>query len=132
VNEDDIDLFGDDDEEELEAAKKLQEKIAAEKAASKAGKGKGERTLIVIEVKPYEAECDLEAMAQGIKKIDHEGIQNWGAEHKLEPVAFGIKKLVISAVIYDNLMDFDTLSDIITEIYEDDIQSIDVQAMSKV
>mmetsp|Transcript_8024 Transcript_8024/g.15932 ORF Transcript_8024/g.15932 Transcript_8024/m.15932 type:complete len:180 (-) Transcript_8024:352-891(-) len=125
----DDDLFGDDDEE---AEKALAEKMAAEKAARKAGKGKGERSLIVLEVKPFDAETDLEELAKGIKKFEHEGIQNWGKEHKLMPVAFGIKKLAISAVVYDDLMGVDGLSDMIEEKYGDLIQSIDVQAMSKV
>jgi len=103
-DDDDMDLFGSDDEEDVAAAAALQEKIAAEKAARKAGKGKGERSLIVLEVKPFDAETDLVKMAKGIKTIEHEGIQNWGQEHKLIPVAFGIKKLAISAVVYDNLM----------------------------
>ncbi|GBG24342.1 Elongation factor 1-beta [Hondaea fermentalgiana] len=128
-DDDDFDLFGDDDEE---AEKALAEKMAAEKAARKAGKGKGERSLIVLEVKPYDAETDLEVLAKGIKKFEHEGIQNWGKEHKLLPVAFGIKKLAISAVVYDDLMGVDGLSDLIEEKYGDLIQSIDVQAMSKV
>ena len=129
---DDLDLFGDDDEEEAEALKKLNEKMDAEKKANKAGKGKGERSLIVLEVKPFDAETDLQAVAKGIKTIEHEGIQNWGKEHKLMPIAFGVCKLAISAVVYDDLMDIDGLCELINAKYENDIQSIDCQAMSKV
>jgi elongation factor 1-beta len=128
----DLDLFGDDDEEEAEALKKLNEKMEAEKKANKAGKGKGERSLIVLEVKPFDAETDLQAVAKGIKTIEHEGIQNWGKEHKLMPIAFGVCKLAISAVVYDELMDIDGLCELINAKYENDIQSIDCQAMSKV
>ena len=106
--------------------------MAAEKAARKAGKGKGERSLIVLEVKPYEAELDLNIIAKQLKKIEHDGIQNWGIEHKLVPVAFGIKKLQISVVVYDDLMGVDGLSDIIEDKFGDDVQSVDVFAMSKV
>jgi elongation factor 1-beta len=129
---DDLDLFGDDDEEEAEALKKLNEKMEAEKKANKAGKGKGERSLIVLEVKPFDAETDLQTVAKGIKTIEHEGIQNWGKEHKLMPIAFGVCKLAISAVVYDDLMDIDGLCELINAKYENDIQSIDCQAMSKV
>jgi elongation factor 1-beta len=129
---DDLDLFGDDDEEEAEALKKLNEKMEAEKKANKAGKGKGERSLIVLEVKPFDAETDLQAVAKGIKMIEHEGIQNWGKEHKLMPIAFGVCKLAISAVVYDDLMDIEGLSELINAKYENDVQSIDCQAMSKV
>lgn len=77
-------------------------------------------------------ETDLEAMAQEIKKIEHPGIQNWGAEHKLVPVAFGIKKLVISAVVFDDDIQTDDFEEILMEKFGDDIQSVDVAAMSKV
>jgi len=129
---DDDDLFGEETEEDIAARKALDEKMAAEKAARKAGKGKGERSLIVLEIKPFDAETDLETIAKNVKKIEHEGIQNWGLEHKFIPIAFGVKKLAISAVVYDDYMDVDKLSELINEIHEDDIQSIDVQAMSKV
>lgn len=126
---DDDDLFGDDDGA---AAKALQEKLkkeAVERGKRKAAKA---RSLIVLEVKPFDAETDLETLAKNIKSMTHEGIQNWGQEHKLEPVAFGIKKLVISCVVHDNLVGMDDIIDMINDKYEDDIQSIDVQSMSKV
>jgi len=126
------DLFGSDTEEDKAAMDALNAKMQAEKTASKAGKGKGHRSLIVLEVKPYSAETDLQTMAKGIKTIQHEGIQNWGQEHKLMPIAFGVFKLAISAVVYDDLMDIDGLTELINEKYEDDIQSVDCQAMSKV
>ena len=70
-------------------------KIDAEKAARTAGKGMGERSLIVLEVKPFDAEKDFQAIARGIKSIEREGIQNWGRKHKLQPVAFGVFKLAM-------------------------------------
>jgi len=131
--EDDMDdLFGSDTEEDKAAMEALNAKMQAEKVASKAGKGKGHRSLIVLEVKPYDAETDLEAMAKGIKQMEHEGIQNWGQEHKLMPIAYGVFKLAISAVVYDDLMDIDGLVELINTKYEDEIQSVDCQAMSKV
>lgn len=126
---DDDDLFGDDDEDDG-AAEALKAKLEAAKRLAK--KEKAQRSLIVLEVKPFEVECDLEAMALGIKKIEHEGIQNWGAEHKLIPVAYGIKKLAISVVVFDEKMLVDDLCEMIEAKYGDDVQSIDVQAMSKV
>ena len=125
----DDDLFGDDDDDAEAAA--LAEKMAAaakkkKKAAPKA------RSMIVLEVKPFDAETDLEALAQGIKKITHEGIQNWGQEHKLQPIAFGIKKLIISLVVFDDLIGTDDITDMLEGKFEDDIQSIDIAAFSKV
>jgi len=125
----DDDLFGDDGDDAEAAA--LAEKMAAaakkkKKAAPKA------RSMIVLEVKPFDAETDLESLAQGIKKITHEGIQNWGQEHKLQPVAFGIKKLIISLVVFDDLIGVDDITDLLQDKFDDDIQSIDVAAFSKV
>ena len=81
--EDDDDLFGDDgDGEDDEAA-----------AAKKEKKKPIERSQVVIEVKPWEAETDLEELAKKIKATKIEGL-NWGEGHKLVPVAFGIKKLL--------------------------------------
>lgn len=131
AEEEEDDLFGSDDEDE-EAVAALNAKLAAEKAARKAGKGKGERSLIVLEVKPFESEFDLNELAKSIKKIEHEGIQNWGLEYKLVPVAFGIKKLQISVVVYDDLVGVDLLTELIEDNFGDDVQSVDVFAMSKV
>ena len=125
----DDDLFGDDDGA---AAKAIQEKLKKEAKARADKKLKNARTMFVLEVKPFEPDLDLQELALNIKKLEHKGIQNWGAEHKLEPVAFGIKKLVISVVVYDELISVDDIIDLINEKYEDDVQSIDIQAMSKV
>lgn len=127
---DDDDLFGGDGGD-ADAAAALKAKLEEAKKKKEKEKAKA-RSLIVLEVKPYEADFDLEELAQSIKKMEHEGVQNWGLEHKLVPIAFGIKKLQISAVVYDDLCGVDELSEMIMEQHEDDIQSIDVQAMSKV
>jgi len=61
-DDDDMDLFGDDDEEDLEAKKKLEE---AKKANAKKAKDKpAAKSLILFEVKPYEAETDLDDLAK--------------------------------------------------------------------
>ena len=73
----------------------------------------------------------LETLALNIKKLKHDGIQNWGQEHKLQPVAFGIKKLIISLVVFDDLIGVDDITDMLMDKYEDDIQSIDIGAFSK-
>jgi len=132
--EDDDDLFASSDEE---ADRAHEEALKAKVAAARAGKPVKEkpkqRSLIVLEIKPNEIETDLNAMAQKIKSdITHKGIQNWGAEHKLLPVAYGIMKLAISVVVWDDDIDTEQIEEIIMEKFPDDIQSIDVAAMSKV
>ena len=88
--------------------------------------------MIVLEVKPFDADTDLEQLALNIKQLSHEGDPNWGQEHKLQPIAFGIKKLIISLVVFDDLIGVDDITDMLTDKYEDDIQSIDIGAFSKV
>ena len=102
-------------------------------------KGKAARRDInsyIFDVKPYDTETDLEAMAQGLKAIDHSGIKSWGVEHKLIPVAFGIKKLRIQVICFGddgegNMFGEDELFDLFNEQYEDDIQSIDTHSFTK-
>ena len=115
----------------LEDDEELLAKMAASAQKSKKEKPKA-RSMIVLEVKPFDAETDLEALALNIKKLTHDGIQNWGQEHKLQPIAFGIKKLIISLVVFDDLIGVDDITDMLTDKYEDDIQSIDIGAFSKV
>ena len=134
-DDDDDSLFGSDDEEDAAAAAKIKADFEAKKAAAAQRLIDNEakaRSMIVFEVKPYEIETDLQALAKSIKAITHEGIQNWGQEHKLEPVAFGICKLVLSVIVFDKLCGMDEIEDAIMAQFEDDIQSIDVAAMSKV
>ncbi|KAG7387591.1 Elongation factor 1-beta [Phytophthora pseudosyringae] len=129
-DEDDDDMFGDDDEDEDEAAKALAAKRAeAAKAAKKEKKKPVERSQVVIEVKPWEAETDLEELAAKIKALPVEGL-TWGEGHKLVPVAFGIKKLLVQCVIIDDLVLLDDITEAI-ESFEDYVQSVDVASMNK-
>lgn len=128
---DDDDLFGGGDDDGA-AAEALQKKLRKEAEDRAAKKLKNARSMIVLEIKPYEADTDLELLAKNIKALEHEGIQNWGQEHKLEKIAFGICKLVVSVVVFDEKCGLDDIVDLINEKYEDDVQSVDIQAMSKV
>ena len=150
-DEDDLDdMFGDSDEETEEEAQAKQDAIDriaaahnAKKEASRIAKGKAKRRDInsyVFDVKPYEIETDLETMAQDFKKITCNGIKAWGVEHKLIPVAFGIKKLRIQVIVYGddgdgvtigNSFGEDELFDLMNELHEDDIQSIDTHSFTK-
>lgn len=129
-DEDDDDLFGDDDDEDDEAAKALAAKRAeAAKTAKKEKKKPVERSQVVIEVKPWEAETDLEELAAKIKALPVEGL-TWGEGHKLVPVAFGIKKLLVQCVIIDDLVLLDDITEAI-EGFEDYVQSVDIASMNK-
>lgn len=129
-DDDDVDLFGSDDEEDDEAAAKLKaERVAAynEKKAAK-GPKPAAKSIVTLDVKPWDDETDLEAMLAHVKGIEMDGLV-WGA-HQFIPVGFGIKKLQINCVVEDDKVSLDDLQGAIEE-GEDWVQSSDVAAMQK-
>lgn len=130
-DEDEDDLFGDDeDEDEDDAAAAAAAKKRAEAAKAKKKKAAPiERSQVVLEVKPWEAETDLEALAIKIKATEIKGLK-WGEGHKLVPVAFGIKKLLVQCIIIDSEVLLDDITDVI-EAFEDEVQSVDCASMNK-
>ena len=106
----------DDDatEDEKAAVKARQERMAnalklkqeadakkAEKEGAKKEKVKAvEKSLVVLEVKPWEADTDLKMVWEKIKEYNQDGL-TWGESYKLEPVAYGIMKLVMTCTIVD-------------------------------
>jgi elongation factor 1-beta len=80
--------------------------------------------------KPWEADTNLEAVWHRIKEHTQEGL-TWGATFKLEPVAYGIMKLVMTATIVDSLVLMDDITDAI-EALEDVVQSVQVASMNKI
>ena len=111
-------------------------KAAALKAEADAKKGvvkkqkEVEKSLVVLEVKPWEADTDLEMVWNEIRKFEKEGL-SWGATFKLEPVAYGIKKLVMTCTIVDSLIVMDDITDAI-EALEEFVQSVQVASMNKI
>lgn len=128
-SDDDDDMFGDDDEEDEEEAKAAAKKRADAAKATKVKKVVVERSQVVLEVKPWEAETNLEELAGKIKATTIEGLK-WGEGHKLVPVAFGIKKLLVQCIIIDSMVLLDDITDKIEE-FEDYVQSVDVASMNK-
>lgn len=55
----------------------------------------------MFEVKPWEAGADLGSLFKKITAEEIDGLV-WGEAHKLVPVAFGVKKLVLSCVVVDS------------------------------
>jgi elongation factor 1-beta len=95
--EEDIDLFGDDDEEDAEAEKLKAERLAAY-AAKKATKPKTiAKSVVTFEVKPWDDETDMVALENAVRSLEMDGLV-WGAS-KLVAVGYGIKKLQITIVI---------------------------------
>jgi elongation factor 1-beta len=137
-DDEDIDLFGSDDEvdEEAERVKaeriaeynkikeaKKQEKLAAGKTLEVA------KSVVTLQVKPWDDETDMKELEDGVRAIEMDGLL-WGAS-KLVPVGYGIKMLQINLVIEDAKVSLQDLQDKITDDLEDFVQSTDIAAMQK-
>ncbi|CAE1297564.1 EEF1B [Acanthosepion pharaonis] len=125
--DDDIDLFGSDDDEECE---KLRQQRLAEYAEKKAKKpALIAKSNIILDVKPWDDETDMQKMEECVRSIQTDGLL-WGAS-KLLPVGYGIKKLQICCVVEDDKVGTDFLEEEITK-FEDYVQSVDVAAFQKI
>mmetsp|Transcript_51330 Transcript_51330/g.159112 ORF Transcript_51330/g.159112 Transcript_51330/m.159112 type:complete len:204 (-) Transcript_51330:36-647(-) len=128
--EDDFDLFGDDDEEAAAEAEKVkEERIAAYKAKKAAKPTLIAKSNIILDVKPWGDDTDLVEMERLVRTIERDGLL-WGVA-KFKEIGYGIKKLVIAAVVEDDKVGTDFLEEEITK-FEDYVQSVDVAAFQKV
>ena len=87
------------------------------------------KTSVLLEVKPWDAETDLDQMLEAVKSIQMDGLL-WGA-HKRVPVGYGINKLQILCVVEDDKVSTDELQEKISD-FEDLVQNVDVVVMNKV
>ncbi|GAA6033791.1 hypothetical protein JCM8097_000342 [Rhodosporidiobolus ruineniae] len=128
-DDDDIDLFGSDDEEVDEEAEALKQKRLAEYAAKKANKPKTiAKSIVTLDVKPWDDETDMAALEAAVRSIEQPGLV-WGLS-KLVPVGYGVRKLQMTVVIEDDLVSLDELQETISE-FDEFVQSSDVVAMQK-
>ena len=128
--EEDVDLFAASDEEEDEEKKRITEerlKAYAEKKSKKPAVVA--KTSVLLDVKPWDDETDLDEMLKAVKSIQMDGLL-WGANKRV-PVGYGINKLQIMCVVEDAKVSIDELQEKISE-FEDFVQSVDVAAMNKV
>uniref|UniRef100_A0A3Q2C7E0 Eukaryotic translation elongation factor 1 delta a (guanine nucleotide exchange protein) n=1 Tax=Cyprinodon variegatus TaxID=28743 RepID=A0A3Q2C7E0_CYPVA len=126
--DDDIDLFGSDEEDE-EAERLKQERLEAY-AAKKAKKPAViAKSSILLDVKPWDDETDMAKLEECVRSVQMDGLL-WGAS-KLVPVGYGIKKLQINCVVEDDKVGTDILEEEITK-FEDHVQSVDVAAFNKI
>ncbi|KAH8629467.1 elongation factor 1-beta [Alternaria alternata] len=114
-DDDEVDLFGSDDEEEDAEAARIKEERLAEYNKKKAGKLPDDET-------------NMDELKANVLSIEKDGLV-WGAS-KLVAVGFGIKKLQINLVVEDDKVSLDELQQQIEE-FEDHVQSTDVVAMQK-
>ena len=88
------------------------------------------KSLVILEVKPWGKEIDLDALGKKIcEEIVMDGLV-WKTEFKKEPVAFGVYKIVIGCVVEDDKVSVDDLQEKI-EAFEDEVQSVDIAAFNK-
>eukprot|EP01025_Chloroclados_australasicus_P037109 TRINITY_DN3780_c0_g2_i1.p1 TRINITY_DN3780_c0_g2~~TRINITY_DN3780_c0_g2_i1.p1 ORF type:complete len:238 (-),score=61.68 TRINITY_DN3780_c0_g2_i1:357-1070(-) len=126
-SDDDDDLFGEMTEEE----KKRKEIIAAKKAKA-AEKAKLSKSMIILDIKPWDDETDLAKMEEFVRSIKYDGLL-WG-QSKLVPVGFGIKKLQMTTVIEDakiESMDIIIEDDLLQDGNNEFIQSVDIVSFNK-
>ncbi|KAI9267351.1 hypothetical protein BY458DRAFT_207933 [Sporodiniella umbellata] len=127
--EEDIDLFGSDEEEDAEA-ERIKAQRVAEYNARKANKPKTiAKTTITLEIKPWDDETDMDALTAAVRAIAMDGLL-WGGS-QFVPIGYGIRKLQINCVVEDDKVLLDDLTEQITDL-EDFVQSVDIAAMQKI
>ncbi|CAG06398.1 unnamed protein product, partial [Tetraodon nigroviridis] len=130
ASDDDIDLFGSEDEEEAAEAARIKEQRLAEYAAKKSKKpALVAKSSILLDVKPWDDETDMKKLEECVRSISMDGLL-WG-QSKLVPVGYGIHKLQIGCVVEDEKVGTDMLEEAITA-FEEHVQSVDVAAFNKI
>jgi len=128
--DEDVDLFGSDDEEEDAEAARVREERLEEYRKKKEGKVKpAAKSVVTLDVKPWDDETDMKALEESVRSITKDGLV-WGGS-KLVAVGFGIKKLQINLVVEDDKVGLDDLQEEIADSFEEYVQSSDVVAMQK-
>ncbi|CAG9479080.1 elongation factor 1 (EF-1), putative [Plasmodium vivax] len=89
-------------------------------ASEQPGKKPGKKPVInksslIIDIKPYGEETNLDEVLKLVKEIEMEGL-TWGKAHKKTPFAFGLFKLQVSCVIVDDLINTDELIEMIENV----------------
>uniref|UniRef100_A0A7S2B9F2 Translation elongation factor EF1B beta/delta subunit guanine nucleotide exchange domain-containing protein n=1 Tax=Octactis speculum TaxID=3111310 RepID=A0A7S2B9F2_9STRA len=137
ADDDDMDFGFDDDEAEEEtkkpAEKSMKEKLEEKKQAALdrlAKKEAKQRSLCTLEIKPWDADQDLLKLFAKLKtEIVMDGLK-WSENCALKDVAFGIKKIILTAVINMNLSMDAIIEDIIEGPMNEEIQSMEMTSMS--
>ena len=90
-----------------------------------------EKTLICLEISPADESVDLQMLwSQIIENFHMEGL-TWGENYKLEPIGYGLNKLLMSCTIVDSLINLDDITESI-ESLDDWVQSVTVLSMNKI
>jgi len=125
AEDDDFDPFAEDDEDDQDARMALKAKAIGKKAKPLPVA----KSIILLEVKVWEADTDLDKLAELVKGISMDGLE-WKEQIRKEPVAFGVFKLIVGCVVEDLKVSVDDLSEKIQE-FEDYVQSVDILSFNK-
>jgi len=99
----------------------------AEKA--RAAGNKAAKSTLILDVKPEDSETNLDELEATIKReVQQEGLL-WGATQRV-PVAYGIQKLRMLAVVVDDLVSTDDVQEEIESL--EGVQSTDIHAFNKI
>jgi elongation factor 1-beta len=131
ADEDDFDVFADDDEEDDEPKESRADMLARLKTEAEVRTAKKEakqRTLVAIEIKPWDVEQDLMVLWKKITtSINQEGLQ-WAQACNLVDVAYGIQKIQTTFVMGATNSSDDVIEAILE--MEDEVQSCEVITMN--
>lgn len=149
-DDDEVDLFGSEDEEEDAENERIKAERLEEYKKKKAGKTKpAAKSIVTLDVKPWgtlallvrfdsldpvaniahlDDETDMKELEKSVRSVEKDGLV-WGAS-KLVAVGFGIKKLQINLVVEDEKVSLDELQEQLDG-FEDYVQSSDIAAMQK-
>ena len=136
---DENNMFEDDEEEDPNEAKARQERMKAAleakkaKDAKKGGKAKEEviaKSLILLNIKVWEQEQNLDDLAKKVLDIKMDGL-DWKTEYKTPVIAFGMKMLTTGLVIEDEKVSIEDIIDILQG-WEEEVQSVDIESFGKI
>ena len=93
-------------------------------------KKKVNKSHVILEVKGWDADQDLESLARKIiSTIKKDGL-SWNTGYKIEEIAYSVKKLVIAFLVEDEKCSVQEIVDEL-ESWENDIQSVEVVSFNK-
>lgn len=88
------------------------------------------KSLVLLDIRPAEANEDLNALAKKIISIKKTGLF-WKTEYKIEEIGFGVSKLIIGVVVEDEKVSVDDLIDHLTKTYPTEVQSVEIMSFDK-
>ncbi|KAM9198478.1 elongation factor 1-delta isoform 2-T3 [Dugong dugon] len=125
----DIDLFGSDEEEDKEAARLREERLRQYTEKKTKKPTLVAKSSILLDVKPWDDETDMAQLETCVRSIQLDGL-TWGGS-KLVPVGYGIRKLQIQCVVEDDKVGTDLLEEEVTK-FQEHVQSMDIAAFNKI